>query len=97
VFSIILNYYHERQSSGTKSKGFDWKEVNRVYQQFQNADTNNACTISFQEMAVVFRKVVPQLTETHYSIEFGKINANKSGYVDFMEYPKKYITNYKLS
>eukprot|EP00026_Physarum_polycephalum_P004779 Phypoly_transcript_04803.p1 GENE.Phypoly_transcript_04803~~Phypoly_transcript_04803.p1 ORF type:complete len:607 (+),score=85.69 Phypoly_transcript_04803:161-1981(+) len=72
--------------TGTKRKGLDWKEVNRVYQQFLHADANNSGTISFAEMAEVFRKVVPTLSETQYSCEFNKIDANRSGYVDFMEF-----------
>lgn len=52
-----------------------------------HADTNNSGTISFSEMVEVFQKVVPQLPEAQYSIEFNKIDCNKSGYVDFMEYP----------
>jgi Ca2+-binding EF-hand superfamily protein len=64
----------------------NWKEVDRVYRQFTRADTNNSGTISYSEMAVVFNKVVPDLPENEYSRVFNNIDANNSGFVDFIEY-----------
>jgi hypothetical protein len=72
--------------ASTKRKGLDWKEIDRIYTQFTKADTNNSGTISFDEMTVVFQRVVPELDKSQYAHEFNKIDKNKSGYVDFMEF-----------
>ena len=62
--------------------------MNRVYTLFAKADTNQSGTLSFSEIQPLFKKIVPHLQDTQqtYSLEFDKIDANNSGYVDFIEY-----------
>jgi len=63
-----------------------WCEIDRVFYSFTKADDNNSGTLSLSEMYAVFAKTVPDLPEDLYVAEFNKIDSNKSGYVDFIEY-----------
>ena len=40
------------------------------------------------EIQPVFEKIVPELPKAKYADEFKRIDKNKSGYVDFVEYHK---------